>query len=101
MDITFGLELTGKMRVSERGDRVSDYGGSWEVIELLEDTECSGLTFDIGFNEDGIIVIGISGHHVENEKTGRVFHAGIDAALSVDDIRAIRRYLGLLLKIAK
>jgi hypothetical protein len=99
------LKNGGEVDVSERTGQAID--GSYESQTLIRiETAPDEVDVSIWRNveEDDSsteITLSMSAYHQENPETKRVFHAALDATLTLDQVRAMHAYLGLLLKLSE
>jgi hypothetical protein len=93
-----GFQLEGNFKVSERLGRPSDH----ETLKLVESSDQVlvvefGYSEDEDFTEESGFYIGLNCHHVENEETGRVFHAHLRVYPDRTQVKRIRDYCDYLL----
>ena len=92
-----GFKMYGTFGVRERVGKESPF----ETLDLVESPDV--LTVEFGYSEDDDITeepgfyIVLGGHHVQNEKTGRVFHGNLRVHPDREQVRRIRDYCDYLL----
>ena len=105
---SFLLKSGGEVDLSERtGQTIAGETTIYESQTLVEiETAPDEVDVSIWRNaeEDDSsteIKLSMGAHHQENPETKRVFHANLDATLTLDQVRAMHAYLGLLLKLSE
>jgi hypothetical protein len=86
--------MPGTIRLTERGPK--DERDFWTVIDLVE-VDHDEIDFDVRLLPEGI-ELGLNAHHVENEETGKAFHAELQINLLYSEIEQLRDFLDLILK---
>ena len=93
INISFEFDVTGKVELSERGERNKDeYYSSTDLVNV----ESAAVNINFDLEDDNSLLIDVSSYCVENKETKRVFHTRIATNLNRSDVEQLQEFLTLI-----
>lgn len=98
MQCDLGLRLPGTVGISERRPGSNDRTYNTESLVEYEGTD---IEMSLCVDENNDLKLLVSQYHMENESTGRAFHANTQLYINHADLEKLREFASFVLKFHK